>query len=188
VKDENGDLPADFHNILNSWKNYSELLKVHEFSGVRQIEIYTAEPLLPDRSPFEVEFDIAKLRRDKLPGRDQIPQNLFKQKVKYFGLRSISLLIIFGIRYNCLISGRSLLLYQFSIRVIKLTVVIIVGYHWYKLYTKCYPISFFQGYVHIWIKLLAIISVSSEVTNQLLITSFFFFLHSPDTGEKMGLN
>jgi hypothetical protein len=29
-KDENGDLLADFHSILNRWKNYfSQLLKVH---------------------------------------------------------------------------------------------------------------------------------------------------------------
>jgi hypothetical protein len=30
VKDENGDLLADSHNILNKWKNYfSQLLNVH---------------------------------------------------------------------------------------------------------------------------------------------------------------
>jgi hypothetical protein len=30
VKDENGDLLADSHNILNRWKNYfSQLLNVH---------------------------------------------------------------------------------------------------------------------------------------------------------------
>jgi hypothetical protein len=40
------------------------------------------------------------------------------------------------IRNNCPISGRSLLLYQFTSRVIKLTVVIIGGYHCYQFYTK----------------------------------------------------
>jgi hypothetical protein len=45
VKDENGDLLADPHNILNRWKNYfSQLLNVHRVSDVRQIEIHTAEP------------------------------------------------------------------------------------------------------------------------------------------------
>jgi hypothetical protein len=39
VKSENGDLLADSHNILNMWKNYfSQLLKVHRVSDVRQIE------------------------------------------------------------------------------------------------------------------------------------------------------
>jgi hypothetical protein len=46
---------------------------------------------------------------------------------------------------NCLISGGSLLLYQFTRRTIKLTVVIIVEYHCYQLHTKFYPLSFSQG-------------------------------------------
>jgi hypothetical protein len=41
VKDENGDLLADSHNILNRWKNYfSQLLNVHNVSDVRQIQKY----------------------------------------------------------------------------------------------------------------------------------------------------
>jgi hypothetical protein len=47
VKDENGDLLADSHNILSRWKNYfSQLLNVHNVSDVRQIEVNTAEPLV----------------------------------------------------------------------------------------------------------------------------------------------
>jgi hypothetical protein len=54
VKDENGDLLANFHNILNRWKNYfSQLLNVH--NDVRQIEVHTAEPLVPGLSHHEVE-------------------------------------------------------------------------------------------------------------------------------------
>jgi hypothetical protein len=71
MKDENGDLLADSHNILNRWKNYSQLLNVHIVSDVRQIEIHTAELLVPD-SCFEVEVAIAKLKRYKSPGSDQI--------------------------------------------------------------------------------------------------------------------
>jgi hypothetical protein len=41
---------------LNRWKNYFyQLLNVHRVSDVRQIEIHTAELLVPDPSPFEVE-------------------------------------------------------------------------------------------------------------------------------------
>jgi hypothetical protein len=40
---------------------------------IREIEIQTAEPLVPEPSPFEVEITIAKLKRYKLPGSDQIP-------------------------------------------------------------------------------------------------------------------
>jgi hypothetical protein len=45
----NSDLLADSHNILNGWKNYfSLLLNVHRVGDVRQIEIYTAEPIVSD--------------------------------------------------------------------------------------------------------------------------------------------
>jgi tRNA(Ile)-lysidine synthase TilS/MesJ len=47
LKDETGALLADFHSILNRWKNYfSQLLNVHNVSDVRQIEVHTAEPLV----------------------------------------------------------------------------------------------------------------------------------------------
>jgi hypothetical protein len=44
MKDENCDLLADSHNILNRWKNYfSQLLNVHNVSDVKQTEVHTAE-------------------------------------------------------------------------------------------------------------------------------------------------
>jgi hypothetical protein len=67
VKDKNGDLLADSHNILNRRKNYySQLLNVHRFGYLRQIEIRAAEPLVSDPSPFEVEVAIAKLKKYNL--------------------------------------------------------------------------------------------------------------------------
>jgi hypothetical protein len=45
---------------------------VHRISEVRQIKIHTAEPLVPDPSPFEVEIAIVKLKRYKSPGSDGI--------------------------------------------------------------------------------------------------------------------
>jgi hypothetical protein len=44
--------------------------------NVRQIEIHTAEPFVPDPSPFEVEIAIAKSKRYKSPSSDQIPAEL----------------------------------------------------------------------------------------------------------------
>jgi hypothetical protein len=74
VKDENGDLLADAHNFLNRCKNFfSPLLNVHRVSDVRQIEIHTAEPLVP-----EVEVAIEKLKRYKSPGSDHIPAELIQ--------------------------------------------------------------------------------------------------------------
>jgi hypothetical protein len=64
VKDENGDLLANFHNILNRWKNYfSQLLNVHNVSDIRRIEVHTAEPLVPGFSCLKVDTTVANLRK-----------------------------------------------------------------------------------------------------------------------------
>jgi hypothetical protein len=77
VKDENGDLLTESHNILNRWNNYfSQLLNVYRASDVRHID--TVEQLVPDPSPFEVEIAIAKLKRFKLPGNYQILAELIQ--------------------------------------------------------------------------------------------------------------
>ena len=56
VKDEKGDLVADSHSIMTRWRNYfSQLLNVHGAKEVRQAEVHTAEPLVPEPSDFEVE-------------------------------------------------------------------------------------------------------------------------------------
>jgi hypothetical protein len=57
VKDENGDLLVDSHNILNKWKKYSyfsQMLNVHNVSDVRKIEVHMAEPLVPGPSRLEI--------------------------------------------------------------------------------------------------------------------------------------
>jgi hypothetical protein len=79
LKDERGDLVAVPHKILNKWKNYfCELLNVHGAAGVRQTEIRTAEPFVPEPSASEVEVAIGKLERYKSPGVDQIPAELIQ--------------------------------------------------------------------------------------------------------------
>jgi hypothetical protein len=66
IKDENGDLLADTHSILNGWKNYfCQLLNVPGINDVRQTEIHTAEPLVPEPSSFEVHISVEKLERYK---------------------------------------------------------------------------------------------------------------------------
>jgi len=53
VKDDKGDLFADSHSILASWRNYfSQILNVHGFNDVRQTEIHTAEPLVISQVPL----------------------------------------------------------------------------------------------------------------------------------------
>jgi hypothetical protein len=76
VKDENGELLMDSHNILNRWKNYfSQLLNVHNVSDVRQIEVHTAEPLVAGPSSLETEVANAKLKKYKSPVVIKFRQN-----------------------------------------------------------------------------------------------------------------
>jgi hypothetical protein len=51
---------------------------VHNVSDVRQIEVHTAEPLVPGPSRLEVEIAIAKLKKYKPSGSDQIPAELVR--------------------------------------------------------------------------------------------------------------
>ena len=70
-----------------------------------------------------------KIKGHKSSGNDQIPAELIKVGFEKFTLRSINLLILFGIRRNCLSSGRSRSMNQSIRRVITQTVVIIEAYH-----------------------------------------------------------
>jgi hypothetical protein len=75
IIDENGDLLAASNSIVNRLKSYfSQLLNVHDVSDVRQIEIHTAELLIPVPSPSP----IAELKKYKSPGSDQIPAELYQ--------------------------------------------------------------------------------------------------------------
>ena len=57
VKDDKGALVADSHSILTRWRNcFSQILNVHGVNDVRQTEIHTAEPLVPEPSASEVEW------------------------------------------------------------------------------------------------------------------------------------
>ena len=75
VKDETGDLVTDSHSILARWRNhFSQLLNIHGINDVRQTEIHTAEPLVPEPTAFEVELAIEKIKSHKSPGIVQKPQ------------------------------------------------------------------------------------------------------------------
>ena len=87
VKNEKGDLVADSHNVLARWRNrFSQLLNIHGVNDIRQTEIHTAEPLVPEPSAFEVEMVSEKLKSHESPAIDPIPAELIKA-----GGRTISL-------------------------------------------------------------------------------------------------
>jgi hypothetical protein len=56
--------------------HFSRLLNVHGVSDIRQTEIHTTEPLVPEPSAFAVEMATGKLKRHKSP---DIPAELVKE-------------------------------------------------------------------------------------------------------------
>jgi hypothetical protein len=139
VKDENGDLLADSHNIwiggsitsLSYWI-YIELVMLGRYKYIQLSRWYMILALV------QLKFLLQIWKRKNRQLVIKFRQNRFKQGVKYYCLKSINLLILFGIRNNSPIKG-NLLFYQFTGRVMKLTVVIIVRYRCYQFHTKIFP-------------------------------------------------
>ena len=72
VKEEKGDLVTD---PTVFWLCGGTILSAVEctwVNDVRQMEIHTAEPLVPESSAFEVEMGTEKLKGHKSSGIDQI--------------------------------------------------------------------------------------------------------------------
>jgi hypothetical protein len=79
IKNENGNLLADPQSVLNRWINFfNQVLNVRGVHNVRQMDIHTAEPLVPEPSPVEVKIAIGKLKSYKSPDTDQIPGEFIK--------------------------------------------------------------------------------------------------------------
>jgi hypothetical protein len=101
VKNENGDLLADSHNILNRYKNeFSQFLAVFRISDVRQTGILIAKPLVPHSTPPELEIAVAKLEGTNLQVMTKFWKNLSTQVVKHCSLRSLNSSILARVYYN----------------------------------------------------------------------------------------
>jgi hypothetical protein len=62
-------------------KQVEQLHSITELCGigdVGQMETHTAEPLVPDPGPFDVDIAITKLKQYKSPGSVQIPLELIQ--------------------------------------------------------------------------------------------------------------
>jgi len=63
IKDEKGDLVTDPNNILARWGNeFFQLFNIYVVSDIRQTEIHTTEPLIPELSAVEVDLAIERLK------------------------------------------------------------------------------------------------------------------------------
>jgi hypothetical protein len=128
---------------MNRWKiSFNQVLNVHGVHDVRQMDMHTADPLVPEPSLIELEIAIGKLKSYKSPGTHQILTELIKAGVKRYVLRYTNLFVLYGIRRKCHSSGRNLLLYQFIKRVLQLIIIIIEESPSYQLPIKFYPTFF----------------------------------------------
>jgi hypothetical protein len=146
VKDENGDLLAKSHNILNSWKNYFSLsLNVHNVSDIRQIEVRMAESLVPGPSRLEFETAIARLKKYKSPGNDQILAELIQVGGEMLLYVIHKLVNSIWNKDELPNQWKEFIIVPIQKRVTRLTVIIILGYHFFQHHAKCYRISSSQS-------------------------------------------
>jgi hypothetical protein len=108
---------------------FSQLLNVHNVSDVRNIEVHTTEPLVPGPSCTEIEIANAKLEEYKSSSSDLILAELIQAGGETLLSAIHKLIKSIWNKEELSISGGSLLLFQFTKGGIKLTVIIIVGYH-----------------------------------------------------------
>jgi hypothetical protein len=92
---------------LNSWKNYfSQLLNVCEAGGIRQNEMLTAEPFVPEPSASETKFATGKMKSYKSLDVNQIPAEMFQAGEETL-LTEIHKIFNLIAKRNCLGSGKS---------------------------------------------------------------------------------
>jgi hypothetical protein len=109
---------------------------VHSFSDVRQRKIHTAKPSVRNPSPLVNEVATTKMKKYKSAVNHQIPEELIQDGSEMLQSKIHELINSIWNKNNFLISGKSLLLYQFKRNTIRLARVIIVGYHRCQLYKR----------------------------------------------------
>jgi hypothetical protein len=128
------------------WRNYfSQILNVHGVSEVRQAEIHTAEPLVPEPSALEVELAIEKLKSHKSPGIDQIPAELIKAGGRTIRGAIHKLIIAIWNKEELPEEWKESVIVPIHKKGIKQSVITIGAYHFYQLHTKLCPTSCSQG-------------------------------------------
>jgi hypothetical protein len=104
---------------------------VHNVSDVRKIEVHTAEPLVPGPCRLEVRIAIAKLKKYKSPGSDQIPAELIQAGGEILTSAIHKLINSVWNKEELPDQWKEPIIVPVKKKVIKLTVIIIV----------CYPLN-----------------------------------------------
>jgi hypothetical protein len=106
IKDENGNLFADPHCVLNRWENFfNQMLNVLRIHNVRQMHIRMAEPLVPQPSLVEVETTIGKSKGYKSQGIDQILAKLIKAGGETLCSKVHKFIVLYGRRTATVVEG-----------------------------------------------------------------------------------
>jgi hypothetical protein len=116
---------------------------VHNVSDVRQIEVHWAEPLVPGPSHLEVEIAVAKLKKYKSPGSDEILEELIQARGEIILAAIHKLINPVWNKEELSDQWKESFFCTSSLTI--LTVINIMVYHCYQLHTKFYRISSFQG-------------------------------------------
>jgi hypothetical protein len=146
IKEENGNLLADPQNVLNRWKHFfNQVLNVYGVHNVRQDDIHTAEPLVPEPSLVEVDIGIGKLKSYKSPGNDQIPAKLIKARGERLCSEIHKLICSMWNKEKLPTAVKEYIIIPIHKRVIRLTVIIIEKPPSYQMPTKFYPTFFWPG-------------------------------------------
>jgi len=113
-------------------------LDVHGVNDVRQVDVHTAKPLIPEPSAFEVELATEKLKSHKLPGTDQIPAELIKGGVRTIRVESHKLIVSIWSKELPEQWKESIIVPIYK-KGDKTDCISIGAYHFYQLHTKFYP-------------------------------------------------
>jgi hypothetical protein len=124
---------------------FYQLLNVHNTSGVMQIEIHTAEPLVPGPSHLEIEIAIAKLEKYKSPGNDEVSAELIQARGETLVSAVHKLTNSIWNKEEVPEQWKDCYFTSSQKREIKLTVIIIVGYNCYQFHIIFYQTSISQG-------------------------------------------
>ena len=110
----------DRHNILTRQRyHFSQLLTEPGVNGVRQTEIHTTEPLVPESVVYEVEMATEEQKYTTYNVCVELQQNSLKVDTGQFVLNYKNVLILIVVTRNCLTNGRSKSLYLFIRRAMK---------------------------------------------------------------------
>jgi hypothetical protein len=73
-------IKSRFKHSTGTFNEHEITQGFHAIRDVRQTEIHTAEPLVPEPSAFAIEVSVQNLRRHKSPVIGQIPADMIKAR------------------------------------------------------------------------------------------------------------